>query len=555
MNDDMPFTTAGVTRRRVLAGAATGVSALALTQLLAACGSGAKAPKATGPGVATSASFPPGAGKPVDKMTWALFADPVSMDYAFAYDFNTNPVVTNIVESLLRMSPSGQLQPNLASSWKKVDETTYVYTLRQGVKFHDGTVMTAADAEASMRRILDPALGSYLASFVGNVKTVTATGPYELTVKLSKPDALWQYVPATTVGAVSPKAFLSSKGKNVGKPDVGIIGTGPYKFVSWQQGQQAIIAKNDQYWNPGRQPKVAQIVFKVIASETTVIEGMINGDIDGAFNLSGKNLKALSRASNMVVATAPSYFVHFMGLNVTRKPFTDIRVRQALSYAIDKKGILDSTWGGAGSLSKSPSTPAMWSFEQKAFQTAYDALPDFALDLAKAKALIKEAGAEGASATILVATPHEQEEGVIVQAAAKAIGLNIKLQNIPYTQLLAKIADKAHDYDGFLLEWSSDYPDPGGTLVQCFLENNLTDYTKYNDPKVAAALAQSAIEGDPAARAKEFNTAQAQIVDDQSWIVLFTPSTTMPINKRLGGYELRPLWYWDSGWAADLSGA
>lgn len=256
----------------------------------------------------------------------------------------------------------------------------------------------------------------------------------------------------------------------------------------------------------------------------------------------------------MQVATAPSYFVHFVGLNVTRKPFTDVRVRQALSYAIDKQGVLDSTWGGAGTLSKSPATPAMWSFEEQAFQKAYKALPDFGLDLAKAKALVKQAGAEGATATLLVSTPHEQDEGVIVQAAAKSIGLNIKLQNIPYTQLLGKIADKAHDYDGFLLEWSSDYPDPGGTLVQCFIESNSTDYTKYNNPAVAGALAKSAIEGNPAARAQQFITAQKQIVEDQSWIVLFTPSTTMPISKRLGGYELRPLWYWDSGWAADISG-
>ena len=555
MNDDLRFSSRSLSRRQVLSGAATGVSALALSQLLAACGSGTKKTPTTGAsGAVTSASFPAGAGKAVPTMTWALFADPVAIDYAFAYDFNTNPVVTNIVESLLRMSPTGELQPNLASSWRKADEVTYVYTLRKGVKFHDGSEMTASDAAASMKRIIDPAVGSYLASFVANVKAVTATGAYELTVKLSKPDALWHYVPATTVGGVAPKAFLDSHGKNVGKPGVGIIGTGPYSFVSWQQGQQATIAKNDHYWNTARQPKVAQVVFKVIASETTVVEGMVSGGVDGAFNLSGKNLKGLRRASNMVVATAPSFFVHFVGLNVTRKPFTDLRVRQALSYAIDKQGVLDATWGGAGTLVKSPSTPSMWSFEQKTLQAGYDALPDFHLDLGKAKALVKEAGAEGATATLLVATPHEQEEGVIVQAAAKSIGLNLKLQNIPYNQLLAKIADKAHNYDGFLLEWSSDYPDPGGTLVQCFLESNLTDYTKYNNPVVAAALSKAGGESDPAARATEFNTAQRQIVEDQSWIVLFSPSTTMPISKRLGGYELRPLWYWDSGWAADISG-
>jgi peptide/nickel transport system substrate-binding protein len=538
-----------VNRRQLLLGAA-GLSALALSPFLAACSSSSS----SSAGAPSTANFSPkGGGKEVATLTWALFADPVSMDYAFAYDFNTNPVVSNMVDPLLRLSPEGQLQPALATAWKQTDDVTYVYTLRKGVLFHDGTTMTAADAEASMNRILDPATGSYLASFVGNVDSVKATGPNELTITLKSPDALWQYVPATSVGSVVPAAFLAQHKDDIGKPGVGLIGTGPYKFVSWQQGQQAVIAKNDKYWNTERAPKIGQITFRVIASETTVIEGMANGEIDGAFNLSGKNLPALKSAPQMQIARSPSYFVHFMGLNVTRKPFDDLRVRQALSYAIDKAGILASTWGGDGSLCKSPSTPAMWSFEQKTFQTAYDSLPGFSTDIDKAKSLISAAGAQGATATILVATDHEQDEGVAVQAAAKEIGLEIKLQRIPYTQLLAKIADTAHDYDGIILEWSSDYPDPGGTLFQCFESKNLTDYTAYENPKVTAALSRAAVGTDPAARAKDLSAAQAQIVADQSWIVFFTPYTNMPLSKTVGGYELRPLWYWDN-WAADLSG-
>lgn len=540
----------GPARRQLLQGGLAGISAIALGPLLAACGGSSKKPtSSTG-----SVSALPGGGKTVDTMTWALFADPVSMDYAFAYDFNTNPVVLTMVESLLRISPSGSLLPNLAESWKATDPTTYVYQLRQGVRFHDGTTMKATDAAASMQRIIDPKVASYLASFVSNVKSVKATGMYELTVKLSKPDALWKYVPATTVGAVVPKAFLDKNGKNVGKANVGIVGTGPYTFVSWQQGQQATVKANPSYWNEARVPKVKQITFKILTSESTVVEGMVGGQIDGAFNLSGKSLKALGQASAMRVVSGPSYFVHFLGLNVTRPPFDDVRVRQALSYAIDKQGVLDATWGGAGSLCKSPVTPSMWSFEKAQFKSAYAALPNFAVDLEKAKALIKAAGAEGKTATLLVGTPHENDEGVIIQAAAKSIGLNIKLQSIPYTQLLAKIADLSHPYDGIVLEWSSDYPDPGGTLFQSFVNGRTTNYTAYNVPSVGSALQATATETNEAKRAQDFISAQKKIVEDQSWIILFSPTTNMPLSTKLGGYDIRPLWYWDSGWAADLSG-
>ena len=164
----------GLTRRQLLQGGLAGISALALAPLLEACsGSSGGGVSATGSGPSGGASALPGGGKSVPTMTWALFADPVSMDYAFAYDFNTNPVVLTMVESLLRMSPTGELVPNLAQSWKATDPTTYVYQMRQGVKFHDGTTMKAADAAASMQRILDPKVGSYLASFVDNVKQLS----------------------------------------------------------------------------------------------------------------------------------------------------------------------------------------------------------------------------------------------------------------------------------------------------------------------------------------------------------------------------------------------
>ncbi|MFV0464023.1 MAG: ABC transporter substrate-binding protein [Nostocoides sp.] len=518
--------------------------------MLAACG------PSNGSGTATSdsATSVAGGGKSVDLMTWALFADPVSLDYAFAYDFNTNPVVLTMVESLLRMTPQGELEPYLAQSWKAESPTKYVYTLRQDVIFHDGTTMTAADAEASMQRVVDPKTGSYLASFTGNVKSVKATGDFELTVELNKPDALWQYAPATTVGSVVPKAFLEQHANDIGKATVGIVGTGPYKFESWEQGQQCTVVKNDGYWNSDRTPKVGKIVFKTLADENTVIQGMVGGQIDGAFNLSGKNLKALNNVDSVQVVSGPSYFVHYLGLNVTRPPFDDVRVRQALSYAIDKQGVLDATWGGAGALGKSPSTEAMWSFETDAFKAAYDKLADFSLDLDKAKQLINDAGASGASATILVGTPHQKDEGVIIQAAAASIGLKIKLEQITYEQLLSKIADTSHDYDGFVLEWSSDYPDPGGTLFQCFYSANPTDYTDYKVPAVDSALEASATETDAAKRAQNLISAQAQIVEDQSWVILFSPTTNVPLSSRLGGYQIRPLWYWDCGWAADISG-
>ena len=498
-------------------------------------------------------SYPPGGGKSVDEITWALYADLVAFDYAFSYDFNTCAVVPNVVESLLRFNPDGSLAPNLAESWKEVDPTTYVYTLRQGVKFHDGSAMTAEDAAASMSRLLDPKVGSYLAAFLTHVKSAQATGPNELTVKLTQPDAFWQFTPATCVGGVSSKAFLDKYGKEVGTPAVGIMGTGAYRYVSWSRGQQAVVERFDGYWNPQRQPKIGRITYKLIADEQTTIAALGSGSIDGAFNVSGKNLPVLESYPDVQIARAPSNFVHMLVLNCLRKPFDDVRVRQAFSYAIDKAGSLKATWGGDGQLCKSPSPPALWGSQAADLKSAYDQLPSFDQDISKAKSLVEAAGAKGAQVSLMVGTPHEKDLGLIVQAAASQIGIVVNLDQMTYPQLLAKIAAPERDYDGGIWEWSCDYPDPAGTLYQCFLSTSPVNYSNYKNKTVDDALKAQLLTSDAATRAQELNRAQAQIWEDQSWIVFFTPNSNMPINKRIGGYQLRPLWYWDS-WAADLSG-
>ncbi len=128
------------------------------------------APPATPPATET---VPAGGGGEVDTMAWVINGEAVSMDYALAYDFNTNAATTNICEPLLRFSPEGQLEPNLAEAWEQPDPTTFVITLRSGVKFHDGTDMTAEDVAFSLNRHRDPELGSYLATFHERVEDIS----------------------------------------------------------------------------------------------------------------------------------------------------------------------------------------------------------------------------------------------------------------------------------------------------------------------------------------------------------------------------------------------
>jgi peptide/nickel transport system substrate-binding protein len=559
----------GLTRRQSVQRGGAAAGAISFAALLAACGGGEEGaapapaePAGTEPPAVTGApaeTVQAGGGVEVDTMAWVINGEAVAMDYALAYDFNTNVVVTNITEPLLRFSPEGQLEPNLAESWEQVDPTTVVITLRSGVLFHDGSEMTAEDVAFSLNRHRNPDVGSYLATFHERVADIQATGPLEVTAMLSEPDAIFPYALATMAGAVTSQAFIEENGANVGTPEVGIIGTGPYSFTSWTKGQEIVIDRFDDYWNTDRARAVAQFVTKIILDEATIVQALTTGEVDGVFGtaLSGKSVQALSEVDSVGIYRAPSYQVHYLAVNTGMPPFDDQRVRQALSMAIDKDGLLQSTWGGSGQSGiKSPATPAMWTYEQETFEAAHDALPAFELDLDAARALVEEAGATGATANMLVALPFDEEQAVAIQAAAQEIGLELTPEKLEITDKIAQEFAGTEDrpYNLSVTQWGSDIPDPAGNLIVPFLSTNLvTNNSAYKNPEVDELLTTWRESIDPAEQAEALTAAQALIVPDQPWIVFYSPDAVMVLNNRLGGYQIRPLTYWDP-FAADFSG-
>jgi peptide/nickel transport system substrate-binding protein len=230
-------------------------------------------------------------------------------------------------------------------------------------------------------------------------------------------------------------------------------------------------------------------------------------------------------------------------------------MRQALSYAIDKAGMLEAAYANEGELMYSPATPTMWTFAKDRFSAAYADLPKFEQDIDKAKQLIKEAGAAGTSAKILTNSAF-QDQAVAVQAAGKEIGLNLQIDQVPNSNLLAEefSGKSTRSYELAVAEWASDVPDPAGTLFLCFYSKNLTTNTSlYSNVKVDNLLEQQNAETDEDKRADLLIQAQSTIVQDQPWVIFYSPNTTMVLNSRVGGYALSPLWIWSS-WAADLSG-
>lgn len=545
-----PGVRAGLTRRGFLAGAAAVGGGVIAGSMLAGC-SGAQRPSTTlGTGPVG------GSGKPLPQLTWAISGDIVSLDPARAFDFNSGVLVGNVTESLFRLDPAGKPSPNLATSYATPTPTTLVLQLRNGVKFHDGSPMTAEDVAYSLSRNKSPDVGSYVGYFFDRVTSIVATGPSEVTISLSAPDD--RLVPAlgTTAGAIVSRAFMEHNGARAGTPSVGIVGTGPYRFVSWRQGESATLERNPDYWNfAGRTMAVERFVVQVLTQESTIVQGLQSGSIDGAFEsaLSGQAIAHLASTPRLQLNRVDGAGTMLLSYNEATPPFNDPRVRNAVSLCIDKAGILQSTWGGIGKLINSMSPPSLWTYDNAQFAKAYASYPDYKPDLIKAKSLVEQANAVGASSDIWVADDPTKAQALSISQSAAQIGLTLNVHSVTSDDLLRATQNSGgpSPYGLAIYPVVADLMDPYGILGFNYTTTGSTNGMSYSNKAVDGDLFTSIT--DPVNRAGLIISAEKLIYDDAPASVLYTPDACLIHNARFGGYEMRPLWSWDS-YVADFSG-
>ncbi len=484
----------------------------------------------------------------------AIAADPRAIDPAFAYDFDTNPVVTQISEGLLKIDAEGNLQPLLAESWENPDPLTFIYHIRQGVKFHNGEEMSVEDAIFSLERIRDPELASYLAWMFDNVDTIEKTGDWEVTVKLKAFDASWKYVPATAAGHVLNKKWAEEVGDKVGAADTGLVGTGPFKFVSWAPGNEVVIDRFDDYWDKASGgPYLDQVIYKVLPEANTRVAGLETGEIDitiGSIPLD--LLPVVEGMDNLVVKTCPSYFNENFFFNCQREPFNDPKVRQAINYALDKDTLFNELVGSGGDKPKSvPVGPAMWTYAKDLWEAAYEELPDYAYDLEKAKEVLAESSVpDGFEATITVnPEPLYLNTALALQDAVKPLGIDLAIEKITLEERYEIQWNAERNYDIIPVIWGADFPDPLGNLIPIFHSSGVGDggnnFGNYINPAVDELFDQAMAEPDDTERAKLLIEATKIIAEDSPLIVIHLVKIIMPMNTRLTGYEPVPLWFWD----------
>ncbi|WP_328971752.1 ABC transporter substrate-binding protein [Streptomyces sp. NBC_00239] len=534
------------------AGLATAV--LTSSALLAACAGPPKGDPGNVTDVHLSASTPTARGE-IDSFTWAVYAEPPTLDYTVAFDYPQNTILSNVCESLMRWTPELTTEPGLAVKAANPDPTTWVYDLRSGVRFHDGGIMTADDVVYSLGRQMDPDNAAAWAQVFQNVAGVTKTGPLQVTVKLKKPDSQFPQYMATAAGVVASKAGIEAAGKDYGTAG-SLACTGPFKLGTWNKGQSIELERFDGY--RGEKAKSRKAVFRVLTDPSARTNALLSGEADGGYLIP---TESYARLRGSGVGTL--YFgegLSTVNVNVTnmKGPLGDVRVRRALSLALDRSGFVKAGLGGAGTVTNSLTTRAAWAAApENTLKVALDSLPRPDRDIEKAKALIKEAGATGRTLTVATSSIGQDVSllATAVQAAGTQIGLDIRLKTIAPNAFTALFTDpKAREgIDMFPLTYYDSITDPLD-LLTAFKTGAYLNFAGYSDKKYDALVDRATATYDRRARLAVEAELQKRAAEQLLWIPVAEWPTAMFLNKRITGAPTT-ISYMYHPWAAGVGAA
>lgn len=489
----------------------------------------------------------------------ALNGDIIKLDPAFTYDNNTSSVVTQITEGLLHFDENNQLQPWIAESWEAVDPLTYKYTIREGVTFSDGNPVTVDDVIYSMERIKDPATGSYLNWMYDSVESIEKTGDREITVKLSKPDATWQYVPATPGGHIIEKAYCEQHKDDFGSVSGGIIGTGPFVYLenSWKSGSEITLTRSSDYWYKDATTDIQKIVFKVIPDDTTMTTAIKSGQIDFTVSTPETMLDTLKSSDAVELLPTESFGVHYYAFNTSKAPFDDVNVRKAISYAIDLPTMQSSIVKDTGSIgTPMPMSQALMTIEPDRWKEYASKVTPYEYNLDKAKEyMAKSKVPNGFSCEITVnQTASNYSKALILQEALKKLNIEASINKVSadefYTyQFGNNMKDGKRDYDILVATWGSDFPDPSGNLNPLYLTDNIkeggSNCAAYSNPQVDEYLLAAHKSTDNSERTDLMFKALDIITADSPYIYTDYPIYYATLSKKFTGYVMTATFSWD----------
>lgn len=434
-----------------------------------------------------------------------------------------------IYSRLVEADENMQIHPGLAESWQQLDDRTMQFKLRKGIKFHNGDDFTAEDVKFSFERMMN---SPRIAFVLPPIERIDVVDDYTVNIVTKTPfGPLLAHLSHPALGMVSKKLLTENPEALKEKP----IGTGSYKFKEWIYGDKLVLEKNEDFYDKNERG-LKYIIFKNVVEASNRAIGLETGEIDIATPISSVDEENIKNNPKLQLLTKPSISYTYIGMNMTKAPLNDIRVRKAINYAIDKQAIIDVILNGNGKIATSPIAPGVFGFTDKTKNYEYN--------VEKAKELMKEAGYEnGFTTSILVFSGEANTQTAeIVQAYLKEIGIDLKIEIVEVSAYWDMTERGVHNL--FLGSWGVVTGDADYGLYAMYhssAKGGAGNRDFYENEKVDELLDKAKTEIDPETRKKLYEEAQILIVNDAPDVMLYNRNLTVGAQKYIKGLGIHPV--------------
>ncbi|MDQ7828107.1 MAG: ABC transporter substrate-binding protein [Armatimonadota bacterium] len=499
--------------------------------------------------LAALASPPAQAQAPPRTLRIAVGIDADTLDPAGQTTTTVANMVDYIYETLVAYDyRENRVVPHLATRWQvSRDGLTYTFTLRSGVRFHDGTPLTAEAVKFTLERLLDPRTRVPTRFLIDAIEEVQTPTPQTVRLVLSKPSpTLLTNLTYTTTAIISPTAAQRIGAANLTRDATG-AGTGPYMFKEWVRGTHILVTRNPNYWGP--RPVFEEVMFRIVPDAGAREAMLLAGDVHMAMLPPAPDVRRLREHPNVTMVVAPTDRIIFVAMNTQWGPFKDARVRQAMNYAVNKKAILSSVLFDLGTVADSP-CPGMM-FGHHPVQPG-----GWPFNPIKAKQLLREAGVgNGFEVTFLTPTGRYIQDFQFAQAIAaqlRNVGIRANVATMDWPSYVAEITQPPERtrLQMLVLGWAWVVLDCDGVLFGQFHSSQHPNRglapAFYRNARVDALLEEARTIVDQERRKALYREAQTIIWNEAPWIFLWTQKWYVATVKNLRGVSITPIEKWDA---------
>jgi peptide/nickel transport system substrate-binding protein len=477
-----------------------------------------------------------------------LPVDPGTMDPRLMNDTSAANINELVYNGLVFNDENVKAQPDLAERWENPTPTTWIFYLKKGVKFHNGTELTAADVKYTFETIVDVNFKSPRRSLYATITSVDVVDTY--TVKFNLSSSYAPLLAYLDMGIVSKAVAEKADNKLAEAP----MGTGPFKFVSWSKGNKITLERNDAYFRGA--PYLDKVVLNIIPDNSVRAVGLESGDLDLIQTpMAGQDVKRLKTNPKLKLTQTTGLGITYININCSDPLFSDVKVRQAIGYLVDRQTIVDTIYEGMDIVGISSAVPGTWWGAPTVKGLSYDPT--------KAKALLAEAGWKLGSDGILakdgkqfkfkLTTYNDPNRMQLIQYLSnewKKVGIVADLGVAEWAPFIAEVQASKHQMS--VIGWLS-LVDPDRAFYRQFAKEGDSNWGKYDNAKVNDLLIQARQLGDQAKRADLYSQAAQIIVDEAPYVYVTYQGYVCVYNTRVRGYIVNPsqsLKYIQQAWLA-----